>query len=238
MAGRTSTGHLGRCYNDYVIYTMVDGIHFLGIRHHGPGSAKNVKAYLEELEPDIILLEGPPEAEPLLARVFHEQMKPPVALLAYQPDEPRRAVFYPFAEFSPEWQSMCYAVRREVPLRFFDLPLVHHLAFWKEREEQSVNEKSGEEGVCDEIPGETSEAKISGKAVVSAVSELLPVDPFAHLAKAAGYDDPELWWEVNFENRQHNEEVFAAVKEAVSVLREYFPRPIGRLCCGKRGCVK
>ena len=46
---------------------MVDGIHFLGIRHHGPGSAKNVKAYLEELEPDIILLEGPPEAEPLLA---------------------------------------------------------------------------------------------------------------------------------------------------------------------------
>lgn len=125
---------------------MVDGIHFLGIRHHGPGSAKNVKAYLEELEPDIILLEGPPEAEPLLARVLHEQMKPPVALLAYQPDEPRRAVFYPFAEFSPEWQSMCYAVRREVPLRFFDLPLVHHLAFWKEREEQSVNEKSGEGG--------------------------------------------------------------------------------------------
>ena len=203
---------------------MVDGIHFLGIRHHGPGSAKNVKAYLEELEPDIILLEGPPEAEPLLARVLHEQMKPPVALLAYQPDEPRRAVFYPFAEFSPEWQSMCYAVRREVPLRFFDLPLVHHLAFWKEREEQSVNEKSGEEGVCDEIPGETSEAEISGKAVVSAVSELLPVDPFAHLAKAAGYDDPELWWEVNFENRQRNEEVFAAVKEAVSVLREYFPK--------------
>ena len=202
---------------------MVDGIHFLGIRHHGPGSAKNVKAYLEELEPDIILLEGPPEAEPLLARVLHEQMKPPVALLAYQPDEPRRAVFYPFAEFSPEWQSMCYAVRREVPLRFFDLPLVHHLAFWKEREEQSVNEKSGEGG-GDEIPGETFDAEISGKAVVSAVSELLPVDPFAHLAKAAGYDDLELWWEVNFENRQHNEEVFAAVKEAVSVLREYFPK--------------
>ena len=118
---------------------------------------------------------------------------------------------------------MCYAVRREVPLRFFDLPLVHHLAFWKEREEQSVNEKSGEGG-GDEIPGETFDAEISGKAVVSAVSELLPVDPFAHLAKAAGYDDPELWWEVNFENRQHNEEVFAAVKEAVSVLREYFPK--------------
>ena len=110
---------------------MVDGIHFLGIRHHGPGSAKNVRAYLEELEPDVILLEGSPEAEPLLPGVLHEQMKPPVALLAYQPDEPRRAVFYPFAEFSPEWQAMCYAMKKEVSLRFFDLPLVHHLALWK-----------------------------------------------------------------------------------------------------------
>lgn len=59
---------------------MVDGIHFLGIRHHGPGSAKNVRAYLEELEPDVILLEGPPEAEPLLPGVLHEQMKPPGGL--------------------------------------------------------------------------------------------------------------------------------------------------------------
>lgn len=102
---------------------MVDGIHFLGIRHHGPGSAKNVKAYLEELEPDVILLEGPPEAEPLLSEVLHEQMKPPVALLAYQPDEPRRAVFYPFAEFSPEWQAMCYAMKKGIPLRFFGFAL-------------------------------------------------------------------------------------------------------------------
>ena len=203
---------------------MVDGIHFLGIRHHGPGSAKNVRAYLKDLEPDVILLEGPPEAEPLLPGVIHEQMKPPVALLAYQPDEPRRAVFYPFAEFSPEWQAMCYAMKKEVSLRFFDLPLVHHLALWKEREEQAVAGKTGEEGECDEVQGEASATETPEKVREVAVPELLPVDPFAHLAKAAGYDDPELWWEVNFENRQRNEEVFAAVKEAVSVLREYFPK--------------
>ena len=195
---------------------MVDGIHFLGIRHHGPGSAKNVRAYLEELEPDVILLEGPPEAEPLLPGVLHEQMKPPVALLAYQPDEPRRAVFYPFAEFSPEWQAMCYAMKKEGSLRFFDLPLVHHLALWKEREEQAVAGKTGEEGECDEVQGEASATETPEEVRVVDVPELLPVDPFAHLAKAAGYDDPELWWEVNFENRQRNEEVFAAVKEAVT----------------------
>ena len=38
----------------------------LGIRHHGPGSAKNVKAFLEDLQPDIVLVEGPPEADGIL----------------------------------------------------------------------------------------------------------------------------------------------------------------------------
>ena len=75
-------------------------IHLLGIRHHGPGSCRNVLNYLQELQPDLILVEGPAEAEALLACVGNPQMVPPVALLAYQPDEPQRAVFYPFAEFS------------------------------------------------------------------------------------------------------------------------------------------
>ena len=36
-------------------------VHLLGIRHHGPGSARHVREALEELGPDIILIEGPPE---------------------------------------------------------------------------------------------------------------------------------------------------------------------------------
>ena len=104
-------------------------IHLLGIRHHGPGSCRNVLEYLQELKPDLILLEGPAEAETLLPCALSEQMEPPVALLAYQPDQPQNAVFYPFAEFSPEWQTICYAMRNEVPLRFFDLPLTHSMAW-------------------------------------------------------------------------------------------------------------
>ena len=49
-------------------------------------------------------------------------MKPPVALLVYAADEPRARVFYPFAEFSPEWQAIRYALARGVPVRFMDLP--------------------------------------------------------------------------------------------------------------------
>ena len=34
-----------------------------GIRHHGPGSARSVRAALAEQRPDVVLIEGPPEAE-------------------------------------------------------------------------------------------------------------------------------------------------------------------------------
>ena len=108
-------------------------IHLLGIRHHGPGSCRNILQELERIRPDLILLEGPAEAEALMPFVSYGQMKPPVALLGYQPDVPQNAVFYPFADFSPEWQALRYALRENVTLRFFDLPLAHSLAFEAER---------------------------------------------------------------------------------------------------------
>ena len=62
--------------------------HILGIRHHGPGSARNVKAFLEKLQPDIVLVEGPPEGDAMLQYINHPRLKPPVAILCYQPDAP------------------------------------------------------------------------------------------------------------------------------------------------------
>ena len=37
-----------------------------GIRHHGPGSARSVLKALKELQPDLILVEGPPDAQDVL----------------------------------------------------------------------------------------------------------------------------------------------------------------------------
>lgn len=163
-------------------------IHLLGIRHHGPGSCRNVLNYLQELQPDLILLEGPAEAEALLSCVLSEQMEPPVALLAYQPDQPQNAVFYPFAEFSPEWQTISYARKNEVPLRFFDLPLTHAMA------SNQIQE------------------------------DVVQTDPFYYLAEIAGYSDGETWWETTIENRKDNADIFLAVQEAVTALREELPQ--------------
>jgi hypothetical protein len=108
----------------------------LGIRHHGPGSARSLETALHELRPDAVLIEGPPEAEPLLPLAADEDMRPPVALLGFATDEPARAVFYPFARFSPEWLAIRYALAEEVTLRMIDLPVARVLAQppeWGER---------------------------------------------------------------------------------------------------------
>ncbi|MFQ6391925.1 DUF5682 family protein [Nocardia sp. KC 131] len=99
-----------------------------GIRHHGPGSAKSLRSALEAFRPDAILIEGPADADPLVGYVAAEGMAPPVALLAYLPDTPAKAAFWPYAVFSPEWQALHYAVEHAVPVRFCDLPATNVLA--------------------------------------------------------------------------------------------------------------
>lgn len=99
-----------------------------GIRHHGPGSAHSLLAALDEFQPDCILIEGPPEGNTLMPLVTDPGMVPPVALLVYAQDNPRQACYYPFAEFSPEWQAMKFAVNNGITCRFIDLPQSHWLA--------------------------------------------------------------------------------------------------------------
>jgi len=184
-------------------------IHVFGIRHHGPGSAKNVKVFLEEIKPDIVLVEGPPEADDLLRWVSHAELKPPVAILCYQPESPSQSVFYPFAEFSPEWQAILYAKNNNIPVRFMDLPIAHLFALDNESK-KGKDVPSALNDISDLIP-ETVTVKISD-------------DPVAYLAQAAGYDDAEKWWEHMFEYRHNNEQVFDAVSEAMDELRKVFLR--------------
>lgn len=99
-----------------------------GIRHHGPGCARSLDAALAELRPDVVLVEGPPDADELIPLVAAEGMRPPVAILTWRVDDSRRAAFHPFAEFSPEWRALRYATLHGAAARFCDLPLAYALA--------------------------------------------------------------------------------------------------------------
>ena len=187
-------------------------IHILGIRHHGPGSARNVKEYLEEHKPDIVLVEGPPDADALLDWATHKDLKPPVSILVYQPDDSKKALFYPFAEFSPEWQAILYAKKNNIPVRFMDLPLLNYFALGKQMDEEGNEEKPIEENNVQEE-----------EIIVSTPEELLIPqyrDPISYLAEADGFGDSEKWWEHHFEYRMNNEQVFEAVAEAMKEVRD------------------
>ncbi|MEV6756016.1 DUF5682 family protein [Streptomyces sp. NPDC051214] len=187
-----------------------EGPLLLGVRHHGPGSARAVRAALEAGAPRVVLIEGPPEADALVALAADEGMRPPVALLAHVVDEPGRSAFWPLAEFSPEWVAIKWAAGAGVPVRFMDLPAAHSLA----RAEGAQDAAEGE-------PGEPGDAGAAGDADVDAVR----IDPLAVLAEAAGYDDPERWWEDVVEHRHGGGDAFApfdALGEAMGALREEY----------------
>lgn len=57
-----------------------------------------------------------------------------------------------------------------------------------------------------------------------------PADPIGQLAEAAGYDDPERWWEDVVEHRP-GEQPFAAIAEAMAAVRDGRPAPAGEEAC-------
>jgi len=100
------------------------GVRLFGVRHHGPGSARSLVHGLEAYAPQLVLIEGPPDANEVLPLAANAGLEPPVALLVYAAgdSESDRAAFYPFAHFSPEWQAIRFALARGIGVRFIDLP--------------------------------------------------------------------------------------------------------------------
>ena len=169
-------------------------VRVFGIRHHGPGSARSLRRALDEWRPDAVLVEGPPDADAVLPLAAHPGLRPPVALLVYRRDEPGRAVFYPFAVFSPEWQALRWALAAGAAVRFIDLPQAYQLAL---------------------DPG--------GGGAESRTHVPIRDDPLGALARAAGDDDGERWWERMVEQRRDGADLFAAVLEAMAAVREAVP---------------
>lgn len=222
-------------------------VRLFGIRHHGPGGARSLLRALEAMQPDCLLIEGPPDGESVLPFVLEPAMRPPVALLVYAPEDSRRAVFYPFAEFSPEWQALRYGLSRSLPVRFMDLPITHQFGLDKAFEDEcrAADEKAlqeaenaapeptaqGEDEADATGPSAGSGAAgapkadgTDGTAEDDAPGEDVYGDPLDWLGRAAGYGDGEAWWNHMVEERIDGLELFDAIREAMTTLRAEAPR--------------
>jgi Family of unknown function (DUF5682) len=196
----------------------------LGIRHHGPGSARSVLAELERLQPDALLVEGPSDATALIDLIADPGMRPPVALLVYAPDEPRVATFYPMAEFSPEWVALRWALEHGIPARFIDLAAgaqfaVEKAAFQRRMAEAATAAEA--DGATQTVDGGAGEGDAATPEAPTA--EELRHDPLNELAQAAGEEDGERFWDRLVESRRDPGDLFAAVSEAMTAVRGALP---------------
>jgi hypothetical protein len=103
----------------------------------------------------------------------------------------------PFAEFSPEWQAMCWALEHNRPVRFIDWPAAVSLAI--KQQEQTASE--------------------------TLAPEQRP-DALDLLASAAGFDDGETFWNMLIEQhcgkqRSHALEVFGSIETAMTEARAH-----------------
>jgi len=171
-------------------------VHLLGVRHHGPGSAALLRKALDVLDPACVLVEGPPEANDLIPYVSDPDLKPPVALLLHAVEEESLASFMPFAEFSPEWQGIRWALEHERTVRFCDWPAAISLALKKAATEHPES------------------------AAPEARRDALDL-----LASAAGYEDGEAFWNGLIEQHggdgREALRVFASIENAMTEARAH-----------------
>lgn len=173
-----------------------------GVRHHGPGSARSLAAALDAFAPDVLLVEGPADCDAALPLVSHPALRPPVALLVHRTDAAGEGIYYPFAEFSPEWQALLHAARRRIPARFVDLPAGASLG------------PAGRE-----LARAPDAAELEGPLVRAGARPIVD-DPLGELARAAGGEGEDFWEEWVERAAIRGEPVFDAVFEAMSALRE------------------
>lgn len=169
-----------------------------GIRHHGPGSAKALLTALRNMQPDCIVLEMPADTASVIDYVANPNIKPPVAVLAYNDKNLKQAAYIPFASFSPEWQAIKYALQQDIPVQCADLPMSMSFAL---------------------ANADTNQQSLSLEQNLSAKDEDFRRDPMRHLANLAGYTDSERWWEVMFEQSDNETFIFDVILEMITALR-------------------
>jgi len=215
-------------------------VHYFGIRHHGPGSARSLIDALNEVKPACVLIEGPTDCTNLLPLLANKAMVPPVALLAYAEDDPEGASFWPFAEFSPEYQAVCWATDNSAEMAFIDLPVSWRVADKSKNAEGIDENTSADTGNADAQTKESEDTdnenaenentrsknpdnKNTDEENSAAIT--IALDPIGALASAAGYNDGESWWRDVIEENPQPGPVFAAVADAMTALRAETARP-------------
>jgi hypothetical protein len=113
-----------------IAYDLSSNIVYFPIRHHSPTCSFHLKKIIESYNPDIVLIEGPSDANVVKAYISHEETKAPVCIYYSYSDKKKfineegekHKCYYPFLDYSPELVAIRECEKRNIPSEFIDLP--------------------------------------------------------------------------------------------------------------------
>lgn len=179
------------------------GLHVFGIRHLSPTGAWYVRKYLDQIRPKLLLIEGPSDFTELIEELGRDEVKPPVAVMAYTQEVPIRTILYPFSEYSPEYQAILWAKEHGCACRFCDLPSDVFLGIEKAREIRQNQELTAGAEEKERVEEETG-----------------LIDVYERLDQAAEDGDHETFWERTLEHASDFEGYWQGALKFGSSLRE------------------
>lgn len=203
-------------------------VNVFGVRHLSPMGAWQLRQYLDEIRPEIVLIEGLDDASGLIPDMTHKETRPPIAILAYTDSLPVRTLVYPLATYSPEYQAIRWARMHDVAVEFIDLPSGNFLGLQDAEAEHLADARRRAADSHEQPPGEpSSDAPESTNAELppesTGPSRTAP-EPrrslYERFAERAGERNYETYWERHFEHNAAESSYRGAAFEFGRALRE------------------
>ena len=175
-----------------------------GVRHHSPRACVALSEMLARVQPDLVLIEGPSDADAMIPFLTDAQTVPPIAILAYRKDGEPASTSWPFVAYSPELVALRWAAKHGKTARFIDIPSGASLA-------RALAHETREETI--EAPDE----------VAGGEDEAHQQSPRDLAVERAGFRTFEEFWEATFEAPKHDEHGFREAIDAFAELVRHSP---------------
>lgn len=198
-------------------------INVFGTRHLSPMGAWQLRQYLDQTQPKVVLVEGLTDATGLIKDITRKATKPPIAILAYTDSLPVRTLVYPIARYSPEYQALLWAKEHNAEVEFIDLPSDIFLGL--QDQEYELIEKARQKAEEDEAAAEAAPADLGS---TDPENDLGPISQlpeprssiYNRFAELSHEPDYETYWERNFEHNLSDDSYRLASYEFGNTLRQ------------------
>lgn len=175
-----------------------EGVRLFGIRHLSAAGAWHVRRFLDEVRPEVVLIESPADTTHLIADLCKKGVKPPVAVLCYTAQPPVHSLVYPLASYSPEYQGILWASRNGKTCRFIDLPSDVKAHLYRTQEQARLQGTMAKAEA--EAGGTAGEGELPEHVKKRFAFGRYQAELYEELARLGGEADYDAYWERHFEH--------------------------------------